>query len=179
MTDELGATTVLIAFCAANCPGSHRMPEARRAARLIVLDSSSRILLFRYVDADGRAYWATPGGGVEGGETPEQAAKREAYEELGATTAKVHKLWNGCAEFHIDQGLVRQTETFFLLDCGPLVPGRDVEEAHQAEGIKESRWWTLADIEGSDELIFPDDFATRLRETVPRLQSASCMRTPP
>jgi ADP-ribose pyrophosphatase YjhB (NUDIX family) len=171
MTDELGATTVLIAFCAANCPGSHRMPEARRAARLIVLDSSSRILLFRYVDADGRAYWATPGGGLEDGETPEQAAKREASEELGATVASVHELWTGKAEFRLGQRPVLQTETFFLLDCGPLVPGRDVEQAHQAERIKESRWWTLADIERSDELIFPDDFATRLRETVPRLLS--------
>jgi ADP-ribose pyrophosphatase YjhB (NUDIX family) len=149
------------------------MPESRRAARLIVVDSRNRILLFRYIDVDGRAYWATPGGGLEDGESPEQAAKREALEELGERIENVHELWTGHAEFRIGQRPVIQTETFFLLDSGSVVLGRDVEQAHQEEGIKEARWWTLGEIENTDELIFPDDFATRLRESVPRLHCGS------
>ena len=155
------------------------MPQSRRAARLIVVDSNHRVLLLRYIDVDGRAYWATPGGGVEDGETVEQAAKREAYEELGAKTAKVHELWTGHAEFCIQQRPVIQTKTFFLLDCGPVVLDRHLEQAHRDEGIKEARWWTLGEIETADELIFPDNFATRLRETVPGLQSTSCTPTLP
>lgn len=31
----------------------------------------------------GETYYVFPGGGIEEGETPEEATKREAYEELG------------------------------------------------------------------------------------------------
>lgn len=48
----------------------------------VVIVEDGRVALIRRV-RDGRAYYVFPGGGVEPGETPEQAATREAYEELG------------------------------------------------------------------------------------------------
>jgi 8-oxo-dGTP pyrophosphatase MutT (NUDIX family) len=52
-------------------------PRAR-----IVLVEHGRVALIRRV-RDGHTYYLFPGGGVEDGETPEQAARREAVEELG------------------------------------------------------------------------------------------------
>jgi 8-oxo-dGTP diphosphatase len=52
------------------------LPET--AAAVAIFDESGRILLVRE-----RELWSYPGGRLEPGETPEQAAAREAHEEAG------------------------------------------------------------------------------------------------
>jgi NUDIX domain len=62
----------------------------RPSARLLILDGAGKILLFRFVHKKGalagQDYWATPGGGVEEGETFEQAAIRELEVRHSRTT---------------------------------------------------------------------------------------------
>ncbi|MSO94812.1 MAG: NUDIX domain-containing protein [Thermoleophilia bacterium] len=53
----------------------------RSRARIVLVDHG-RVALIRRVRA-GRTYFLFPGGGVEEGETSEEAARREALEELG------------------------------------------------------------------------------------------------
>lgn len=48
----------------------------------VVIIQKEKILLIKRV-REGRVYYIFPGGGIENGETPEAAAKREAFEELG------------------------------------------------------------------------------------------------
>ena len=54
-------------------------------ARAILLDGDQVALIERY--RDGRHYYVFPGGGVEPGETLEQAVAREVLEELGLIVA--------------------------------------------------------------------------------------------
>lgn len=99
----------------------------RRAARMLCLDRHGRVLLQRYRDpVDGFEFWEPPGGGIEPGETPEQAMWREWREETrlpaptllaGPVDVGRDELWKGA------RGVV--TEQFFLgrLDAdAPVVP---------------------------------------------------------
>ncbi|MFC7687404.1 NUDIX domain-containing protein [Ureibacillus sp. GCM10028918] len=49
-----------------------------------ILVKDNKIALVKRI-RDGMVYYVFPGGGIEKGETPEEAAKREAFEELGVT----------------------------------------------------------------------------------------------
>ena len=55
----------------------------RPTARVLLIDGRDRVLLFEMHTADGRVFWCPPGGGLEAGESHEQAALRELTEETG------------------------------------------------------------------------------------------------
>jgi ADP-ribose pyrophosphatase YjhB (NUDIX family) len=139
-------------------------PVLRQAAKLVVVGPDNRVLLFRYED-DRRTWWAAPGGGLEGDETFEEAAAREALEELSVTDAALTPLWCQTVEFRFRGESIRQVERFFLMR---LARGetriRDlVGEEHRREGIVASRWWSLEEIASTSERIFPEDLGERLQ----------------
>ena len=140
--------------------------RTRDTARLIVLDEATCLLLFRYDDA-GRAWWATPGGGLEAGETFEAAARREAGEELGLADVAPLPLWREVAEFEARGELLSQTEQFFLLRVArdAVCLGEDVRGAHALEGILEARWWSLTELADAAN-VFPERLAQRVRAVI-------------
>ncbi|MGH2533101.1 MAG: NUDIX domain-containing protein [Thermomicrobiales bacterium] len=73
----------------------------RPTARVILLDHEGRVLLFQLADPNVAEpdspheslrrglFWCTPGGGVEPGETHEEAARRELWKETGITNVQL------------------------------------------------------------------------------------------
>ncbi|WP_250029009.1 NUDIX hydrolase [Paractinoplanes maris] len=62
----------------------------RPAVRVICFDADGRVLLMNWRDPhDGSRLWEPPGGGIEEGETPLEAARRELAEETGLDSARI------------------------------------------------------------------------------------------
>lgn len=62
--------------------------DYRPCAAIVLFDPTGRVLVADRIDVDGPA-WQLPQGGVDDGESPEQAALREMAEELGTGQAEV------------------------------------------------------------------------------------------
>jgi 8-oxo-dGTP pyrophosphatase MutT (NUDIX family) len=143
-------------------------PVFRQAARLLVVDQDNSVLLFQYED-DRRTWWAAPGGGLERDETFEQAAAREAAEELVLTLTTFTPLWCQAVDFKFRGKSIRQVERYFLVRVArkDVAPGDVVGEAHRLEGIVAARWWSLQEIETTSEQVFPEHLHERLRGLQP------------
>ncbi|MEV0829111.1 NUDIX domain-containing protein [Nonomuraea rubra] len=64
--------------------------DDRPAARVVCLDRDGRVLLMHWYDSvDDAEVWEPPGGRLEPGETPLEAARRELGEETGLPGAAV------------------------------------------------------------------------------------------
>ena len=132
----------------------------RAVARVVVLDANGSVLLVRYTDSrPGRpsSYWVTPGGALEHGETHRAAAARELREETGLEGEIGQELWERA--FHADYGYgsVHQVERYFLVKVDAVSPW---VANSSPEPIREHRWWPLAELDTTREIIFPEELAT-------------------
>lgn len=66
-----------------------RARAPRVGVGVLICAEDARFLMGKRWGAHGAGRWTVPGGHVEFGETPEQAAHREVYEEVGVTVADV------------------------------------------------------------------------------------------
>ena len=140
------------------------MVAERRAGRVLVLDERDRVLLFRFRDPGSSIdHWASPGGGVEIGESYEEAAHRELSEELRLDDVNLGPpIWDRVSEFDFLGTWTRVSERFFLLRvrAEELPP----YEGHLAdENVVGREWWTAGELERSDEAIWPSELAALVR----------------
>jgi 8-oxo-dGTP pyrophosphatase MutT (NUDIX family) len=136
----------------------------------LVFDGVGRVLLIRCVAmrADGKfAFWLTPGGEIEEGESPAAAAARELREELGLEVAVVGPVYEQATRFE-HQGEMRDNlDFYFVARCGNQTPSLRGVTADEIAIMKEIRWWTAEEIEAAlvgGERIFPVDLAARMTE---------------
>jgi 8-oxo-dGTP pyrophosphatase MutT (NUDIX family) len=133
----------------------------RRAARVLLLDADDRVLLVRGHDVDepSRSWWFTVGGGIDPGESAEQAAVRELAEETGLQIAEsdlVGPVLTRSAIFDFFHQDVRQDEVFYLAriqDPGEVDRSgwTDIERAF----MDDVRWWDVDELAAVDIEVFP------------------------
>lgn len=134
---------------------------------MIVIDEAERVLLVGYEPAGGRRVWATVGGGLDPGETHEEAARRELREETGLDVAELGTcVWVREHRFPGLAGFAGQRERYFFVRTPVFEPAPEQTwEQLRAERVSAIRWWTVEEILGAEDAVFaPRRLGALLRE---------------
>ncbi|GAB2981511.1 NUDIX hydrolase [Streptomyces pseudoechinosporeus] len=151
--------------------GREGLGELRKVARVVLLDPRDRILLL-YGHEPGDPsdnWWFTPGGGVEGEETREEAALRELAEETGITEVELGPvLWRRTCSFPFAGRRWDQDEWYYLArtaNTPRVVPEALGLTELERRSVAGARWWTCQELLQAHETVYP----TRLAELLRRL----------
>ncbi len=127
----------------------------RTRAGIVLVEDGKVALIERH--RAGLDYFVFPGGGMDDGETPEQAAIREAMEELGVEVA----IRQTVAIIHFDQS----TQVYYLVErvSGEFGTGSgeeytDADPDDPQEGIYVPVWMPIDDLPNQPK-VFPADLA--------------------
>jgi len=112
----------------------------REAVRAAVVTPERRILMLHYAD-EYDEWWIPPGGGVDGGESDEEALRRELREELGLEEFRIGPLlFESKRWFLLEDGFGGQRNRVYLVRSAHF-PAQVVSEARDA------RWFTLDELD--------------------------------
>ena len=140
----------------------------RPVARGLVLDPADRIFLIGYeairdLGGGARRFWFMPGGGLEPGETYEQALARELEEEIGVAGCSGPQVAWCDGRFGLFEKKRDGRERYFAV----RLPDDRVDTARLAETesspILETRWWTLDDLAATADRVEPAGLAALAR----------------
>jgi 8-oxo-dGTP pyrophosphatase MutT (NUDIX family) len=142
----------------------------RPTSRLIVLDEQDRLLLMmtKAPDTSGAARWITPGGGVDPGESHEEAAVRELHEETGQVVADVGAVVR-VDDFEVpwdDADHTHGHAEFYVVRLPHFEVVDDDWTDDERVDILESRWFSLEELESTTDPVEPVDLAATVAEVL-------------
>jgi len=128
----------------AKCTHKLQNARAKKVVNAIIKNSSNKILMIKRKDEKIHGgKWAFPGGIVEGGESIEEALRRELKEEVGLEMIKIFKK---ISDYSYPRGNEIQTKG----ECF-LVEVKNLNVTINKE-IEKFRWVTLEELEGLDHI---------------------------
>ncbi|WP_406673723.1 NUDIX domain-containing protein [Nonomuraea sp. N2-4H] len=147
-----------------------KIPLRRFTARVLPIDENDRVLLLHGLDPaqPDRRFWFTIGGAREDGETLQEAAARELYEEIGVR-ARPEEFTGPHAEalveFEWGDYAFTQDQAFFAIRLGgQAAVSFDHMEQIEKDTTLGHRWWSAEELDATDATVYPEDLAVILRK---------------
>lgn len=127
----------------------------RKAVRAILISPNNKVLMMKILSPyTNKSFWITPGGGLENKESIDNAIKRELKEELGLTNFELGSLvWLREHTFTWEEKRICQNEEYYIVHTEEFKP--IIADKIEAKFLQEFRWWSLKDIEKSEENFTP------------------------
>ncbi len=142
-------------------------PIIRHTARVLLVDELGRLLLFQGQDPANPSdiYWCPVGGGIEAGESPEDAAKREVREETGLIDFDLGShVWNRQDEYTFNGMEYHVKETWFLSRVSTFEIDTTSLFGLERIAFLQYRWWTQRELDGTTEIMTPRQLAPMLKD---------------
>lgn len=120
------------------------LPKRDTRVQLFIMENGRYVMLEHHIKQKGLFVWGLPGGGIENGETPEETALREAFEETGLRIRLMPKRFE--RDF-ANSPVYRRAVTFVAVpEEGTAVLGEEPEEEmKQHYALTGIRWQDLCD----------------------------------
>ncbi|GAA3852418.1 hypothetical protein GCM10022243_17600 [Saccharothrix violaceirubra] len=151
----------------------------RIGARVLLFDDADRVLLVHARDPDqpDQHWWELPGGGLDPGESAEQAAVRELREETGIEVDELGPcVWIRESRFHYRGRDHHRLDYAYLAYATGDSTGETELSANERVGLVEVRWWTVGELRATADRLLPaclpglvEDFAVGMVPAVPLL----------
>lgn len=145
----------------------------------MVVDAAQRVLLIEATDPANHAkkpWWEIPGGGIDRGETSQEAAERELHEETGISDAKISPpVWTQHVEFDFAGFHFSQNEWIHLARVNSAAFDPAGLESIEAVAFTGADWWPVAElVDGRPARILPP----WLPEQLPKVLAAGVPEEP-
>ena len=142
------------------------------SARALLVDPSDRVLLMQL--ASGRislaptesrkTFWLIPGGSLNLGETFEDALMREIFEETGLRlTHPGHWIWISPNRIMREGRPVDTLARVYIQRVQNFEPIPKALTEEERDSFRGLRWWSLEEIDNSNELFIPGQLASLLK----------------
>jgi 8-oxo-dGTP pyrophosphatase MutT (NUDIX family)/GNAT superfamily N-acetyltransferase len=143
----------------------------RQAAKVLLVTADADILLLSSLDPlrpDRGPYWFAVGGGVEKGESLEEAALREVHEETGLELVELGPVvLTRNASFDFEDDHYEQDESYFVAWVERFDPVADGWTDLERRAMSGHKWWSIGGLKQTEATVFPGDLAELIRSLTP------------
>lgn len=144
----------------------------RRTGRVLPIHDG-RVLLIRGGDPrrpEAGEWWFTVGGGCEDGESPADAARREAFEEAGIELPDDlgPVVLRRETSFEFDGEWLEQVEDYYLCEVGTDSVATSGWNELERRVFTAQRWWPVDELRTTSEVVHPAGLGELLADLLAR-----------